>query len=176
MTVNKRGIAKMMRDVQKEFDKHPIRIPIETNVPRVNGSAWGTPVEPGSTTIYNGPVIHGDANSAQLAWNNNGNVNQGHGGEQVAPGYEALAQALVSTLQGLPEVGLDDEELSDAQDTVNEALAEVTQPEPNARRVRRSVAALKGWLTPIATGLRTGAGNGAQEWAQTAIQQLGSAL
>jgi hypothetical protein len=31
--INRQAIAKMMRDIQREFDKHPIRVPVETDGP-----------------------------------------------------------------------------------------------------------------------------------------------
>ena len=70
----------MMRDIQREFDKHRIRVPIETERPQVPN---GTPV---GNTIYNGPVIHGSADGARLAWNNQTVDQTQNHTEQVAPG------------------------------------------------------------------------------------------
>ncbi len=56
----------------------------------------------------------------------------------------------------------------------NEVLVEVTKPEPDRGKLRLAITALKGFLAPIATGLSKGGGEGAQEWAKTAIQQLGT--
>ncbi|MFF4987378.1 hypothetical protein ACFY19_09320 [Streptosporangium saharense] len=172
MTINKQGIAKMMRDIQKEFDKHPIKVPINVDEPDV---ATGH-VMPGHTTINYGPVIHGSVDGAQLAWNNSGLVNQTqNSGEQfITPGFELLAQALISTREGLLSLGLADEDLTDAQAVTDDALAEVTQAEPDRGKLRRAVTVLKGLLAPIATGLAAGAGEGAQDFARTAIEQLGS--
>jgi hypothetical protein len=50
--------------------------------------------QPSRTVIINGPVIHGNANGAQLAWGNQ-TVHQKRI-EQIAPGYEAVAQAVVN--------------------------------------------------------------------------------
>ena len=82
VSINRAGIAQMMREIQREFDKHPVKVPVESDR-----------LSTGTTTIFNGPVLHGDANGAQLAWGNE-TVTQ-HREEQVAPGYEILAQALV---------------------------------------------------------------------------------
>jgi hypothetical protein len=172
VTINKRGIAKMMRDIQKEFDKHPIKVPVNVEEPDLS---TGHAV-PGHTTINYGPVIHGGADGAQLAWNNSGTVNQAQnsGEQQITPGFELLAQALISTREGLPGLGLADEDLTDAQAAADDALAEVTQSEPDRSKLRRAVAALKGLLAPIATGLAAGVSAGAQDFARTAIEQLGS--
>ena len=112
---------------------------------------------------------------AQLAWGNQ-TVNQqmGNRTEQIAPGFEAISQAVVGTLEHLRDVGLSDEDLRDAEAAANEVLGEVTQPEPDRGKIRRALSALKGFLAPVATGLSTGAGEGAQEWAKTAIEQLGT--
>jgi len=160
VSINKTAIAKMMRDIQLEFDKHPIKVPLQSD-----GS-----MPAGSTTIYNGPVIHGDATGAQLAWNN-AVVNQQRQ-DQVAPGYEALAQALVSTLEQLTAAGLPEVDQQDAEAAAREALEELTQAQPDRGVVRRAVAALKGHLAVIAAGLSSGAGEGAKEWAKTAIEHL----
>lgn len=172
VTINKRGIAKMMRDTQKEFDKHPIKVPVNVDGPNRPASN----ATPGPTTINYGPVIHGSADGAQLAWNNSGTVDQSQNSseQQIASGFELLAQALISTREGLSDLGLVDEDLMDAQAAADDALAEVTQPEPDRSKLRRAVAALKGFLAPVATGLAAGAGAGAQEFARTAVEQLGS--
>ena len=62
--INKQAIAKMMREMQREFDRHPIRLPLETEGPVArDGTTTGK-------TVYNGPVIYGSADGAQLAWSN----------------------------------------------------------------------------------------------------------
>ena len=167
--VDKRAVAKMMQGIQREFDKHPIRVPVEVEDPELPvGTSFGT-------KIYNGPVIQGDANGAQLAWNNE-TVTQTAVSrtEQIAPGFEAIAQAVVRTLEQLPVVGLPEDDQREAEAAANEILVEVTQPEPQPGKIRRAIAVLKGYLAPIATGLSRGSGEGAQEWAKTAIEQLGT--
>jgi hypothetical protein len=160
VSIDRAAIAQMMRDMQQEFDKHTISVAVQSD----------GPIPGGNTTIYNGPVIHGNADGAQLAWGND-TVMQ-HRQEQVAPGYEALAQALVSTLQQLPAAGLPAADQQDAESAAREALHLLTQGKPDPGVVRRSVAALKGHLAQLAAGLVAGAEQGAQEWAKTAIQHL----
>jgi hypothetical protein len=113
----------MMKNIQREFDKHPIRVPVETDGPAL---PTGTPF---GHTIYNGPVFHGDANGAQLAWGNQ-TVNQTQNQTQeIAPGFEAIATAVVRTLEQLPAVGLAAQDQQDAEDVAREVLTEVTQPQ-----------------------------------------------
>lgn len=97
VSVDRDGVARMMREIQQEFDKHPIRVPVQTDGPATTGSS-------GNTTIYNGPVIHGNADGAQLAWGNSTVHQTQHHAEQIAPGFEAIAQAVVRTLEGLPSI------------------------------------------------------------------------
>ena len=167
--INKQAIARMMRDIQREFDKHPIRVPLEAEAPSVL-----PPSAAAGNTIYNGPVIYGSADGAQLAWNNEAVDQTQVRMEQVAPGFELLAQAVVSTLQQLSVAGLEEEDQQAAEDAANEVLAQVTQPVPDRGKVTRALSALKGALAPVALGLRAGAGDGAREWAKTAIEQLGT--
>jgi hypothetical protein len=170
VSINRQEIARMMRDIQREFDKHPIRVPVQADPPAVLGSIPG-----GTTTIFNGPVIHGDANGAQLAWGND--IVQQNRTRPVTPGFEALAQAVVKVLEQLPRVGLAEDDQQDADEAAHEVLAEVTQPQPDRGKIRRALATLKGLLAPIAVGLAEGSAEGAaHEWARTAIEQLGKAL
>lgn len=168
--INRQAIARMMRDVQREFDKHPIRVPVEADEGQLTGGR-----SPGST-VYNGPVIFGDANGAQLAWGNETvNQSQQHV-EQIAPGFEVLAQAVVRTIEGLPRAGLTAEDEQAAEDAAKEVLDELTHPQPDSGRIRSGLAALKGILAPLAIGLTAGARDGAREWAKTAIEQLGTSF
>jgi len=168
VTINKAEIARMMRDIQCEFDRHQIRVPINADTPNLPAA--------GTTNVYNGPVFHGDANGAQLAWNNamaNQTQNQV---EQITPGYEALALAVTKTLERIADVGLTEDDRVEAESVATEILHEVTQPEPSPGRIRRGLAALKGFLMPIAYGAQAGAAEEARELARTAIDHLGSAF
>jgi DNA-binding PadR family transcriptional regulator len=166
--INKQAIAKMVNDIQQEFDKHPIRVPLEGDAPGVSGV--------GSTTIYNGPVIQGDANGVQLAWGNKSVSQTQNTAQQIAPGFEALAAAVAQTLRGLPDAGLLDEAQQDAEQVAKEILDEVTAVEPDRSRLKRAVTTLKGFLAPLALGLSEGAGEGSKDWAKTAVAQLTSSF
>jgi hypothetical protein len=167
--INQHGIAQMAKEIEREFAKHPIRVPIEgepsTSLPGVIS---------GAMNVYNGPVILGNADGAQLAWGSQTvTQTQQQRTETITAGFEAIAQAVVSTLEQLPAAGLAKQDLRDAEAAANEVLTEVTQPTPDRGRIRRALVALKGFLAPVATGLAVGAGEGAEDWARTAIEQLG---
>lgn len=164
--INKQGIARMMRDIQREFDKHPISVPIRTDDPELPTAA---------STVYNGPVINVHGDRAQIAWGNQ-EVHQHSEQNEVAPGFEAIALALVSTLEGLAEAGLSHDDRSTVDEAANEVLEEVTQENPDRKVVKRGVAAVKGALAPLALGVQAGVSDSAREWAKTAVEQLTSAL
>lgn len=166
-SIDRRTIARMAQEMQKEFDKHPIEVPVSAD-PSISSSG---------TNNYYGPVFHGDANGAQLAWGNESATQiQNVRTEQVAPGFEAVALAIAKTLEGLPALGLNDEDRRDAEVAANTALAEITQTEPDRGKIRAAVQALKGVLAPVMAGLVAGSADGAQEWARTAIEQLTGAV
>ena len=132
MTVNRQEIARLTREIQREFDRHPIRVPVQADLP---GSPAGLVA---GTTIYNGPMIHGSADGAQLAWGNE-TVYQTQGRtESIAPGFEAIAQAVAKTLERLPAAGLAQDDLQDAEAAARDVLAEVTKQEPNRGKIRRA--------------------------------------
>jgi hypothetical protein len=169
VSINKQEIARMTREIQREFDKYPIRVPVQADSP-VPPGGFAT----GSTTIFNGPVIQGDANGAQLAWDNDIVHQTQNRTEKIAPGFEAIAQAVVKTLEGLPGAGLAEDDRQDAEAAARDVLTEVTQPEPNRGKIRRALSSLKGFLAPIAMSLAEGGAEGsAHEWARMAIEQLG---
>lgn len=131
--------------------------------------------EPRVSNIHYGPVFHGSAQGAQIAWNN-GSVVQGGGDvkQTVSQGYEGLADTIVTLLQNLPVLGLTEIDQGQATTAANEVLVEVTAEAPDPGAIRKAVAALKGYLAPVAMGLATGAGEGAKELAHEAIQNLGN--
>ncbi|MFE2757943.1 hypothetical protein ACFXGA_38665 [Actinosynnema sp. NPDC059335] len=165
--IDRRALDKFTRNLQREFDKRPIRIAVEADMPELP--------QVGGATVnnYNGPVFNGDVSGAQIAWNNDTvTQNQQHTTSTVAPGYEELAKFVTDLLRQLPQLGLDEQDLQDAEAAGNDILTEVTQPEPEKGRVRRAITALRGVLAPVATGAVAGLAAGAQDFAQTAITGL----
>lgn len=124
--------------------------------------------------INNGPVIYGDANGAQLAWNNRGDVTQNRDEvQQIAPGFEPLARTVADLLKQLPKFDLDADAQQEVREVANEVLAEVVRTNPEPRKLRRAVAALKGFLMPIVVGAASAE---ARELAQQGIHQLTAVL
>jgi hypothetical protein len=63
----------MKREIQREFDKHPISVPVQADP----ATTFGT-----GATVYNGPVVNVHGDHAQIAWGNR-DVSQNQEHEQV---------------------------------------------------------------------------------------------
>ncbi|MFD0449059.1 hypothetical protein ACFQ10_52765 [Streptomyces indonesiensis] len=91
----------MMGEIQREMDKHPVTARVQAD----------PDVSFGDTKVFNGPVIHGDVRGSQLARGNNSVSQNQDKSNPVAPGFEAIARAVVDTLRQLPTLGVSDEDL-----------------------------------------------------------------
>jgi hypothetical protein len=161
--INRQGIAQMTREIQREFDKHPIRVPL---------GADGSGAVSINRTTYNGPVVNIHGDRAQVAWHG-GTIRQEQGDTaEIAPGYEGVAQAIASTLRQISAAGLDEEDEQAAVEVGEQVLQEVTRPEPDRSVVKRGVAALRGLLAPLALRVEDGVGDAVQDWARTAVTEL----
>lgn len=163
--INKQGIREFTRDLQREFDKNQIRIPIEVdNGGLPSGDRFG------NATIYNGPVFHGDINgNAQIAWANE-NVVQNQT-QDVTRGFEDVARVVTKIVRQLP-IGLGDDDLQVAHEAGENVLAEVVRPEPDRSKIRRALATIKGVLAPVGSGMVAGVEEGVQEFATAAFTEL----
>lgn len=171
VSINKQAIAKMQRELQREFDKHPIRVPINAERPEAFG-------QPGTTTVnhYHAPVVtvHGDR--AQVAWGD-GEVHQDQGSvSQVMPGYEEVARLTAEVLAKLDEFVLTADEAQDARDNGELLLAEVVKPEPDKGLLRRAATMLRGLLASAATGVNQAVTAESADLARKAIASLGEAV
>lgn len=166
--INKQAIRKMSREIEKEFAKNPVRVPLEADASGVTFPA-GT-----ITNNYHGPVVtvHGD--NAQLAWDNQ-TVNQAQN-QDIAPGYEELAKVVTGLLVSLPALGLSRDDEQEAKATAESVLGEVVKDEPDQDRIKRGITMLRGLLAPIATGVGTAVSGEAAELSKTLIEGLGSTL
>ena len=98
--------------------------------------------------------------------------------QRVAPGYEALAEAITDLLQRLPEMGLTPEAREDAETAGKEILGEIVRNEPRLGPIRRSLAVIRGSLAAIAAGgaagVAAGVSDGVQEAVRIAVERLAS--
>lgn len=168
-----RGWAKeVVRGLQKDLDKQgPVTIPVQYETPDGERAAGYT------VNNYNGPTVYGDVNNSVLAWGNNSvDVSQHNTTEQIASGFEDIAEAVADTLRRLPDLGLTDDERTGADTAAREVLAEVTKETPDPGLIRKGATLLKGFLASVAMGVQTGVTAEAQAQAQQAIQALGASI
>jgi len=167
--INRQGIQQITRELEREFARHPVRVPIEADPSDVT---WAPAV---TVNNYHGPVVTVTGDHAQLAWNND-TVNQTQDRvEQIAPGYEDLARTLTDMLANLTVLGLGDDE-ADARDNAEDVLNEIVKETPDASVIKRGLTMVKGLLAPIATGVRLAVTAESTEAAQHVIQALGNNL
>lgn len=169
--IDRQAIAKMQRELQREFDKRPISIPVRADPPPTTAGGSGH-----VTVHYEGPVVHITGNHTQVAWTDSGSIHQQAEERQVAPGFEALAQTVADILASIGDRGLGDTDIADARAAGDAVLRAVTASDPDPSLARRAGNTLRGLLAPIAMGLSVGAADGATEWAHTAVGQLTQAL
>lgn len=168
--INKRAIAKYTRDIQREFEKNPIRVPIE-------GDTSGIGFQPaGTVTNYHGPVVTVTGDNAQIAWDSETVEQSQNNVSQIVPGYEQLAQLLTDMLANLSNFTLGEDDETDARENAQTVLREVVKEKPDQGIVRRSVNMLKGVFAPIASGAAAGVSAESTESARTLIEMLGTSL
>lgn len=167
--INKRAIEKMSRDLEREFAKHPVRIPLQADTSGINLPAAAT------VNNYHGPVVVVHGNNAQLAWNNGGKVSQSQD-QAIASGYEDLTRLITDLLANLDDLGLAASEADDVRETAETVLGEVVKEQPDKDVVRKGITLIKGALAPIAAGIAQAATSESSKAAVRLIEHLGNAL
>lgn len=168
--INKQAIRKMSREMEREFAKNPVRVPLEAAPPA--GAI------PAATTVnnYNGPVVTVNGDHAQLAWDSQSVTQTQANSEQIAAGYERLAQVLADMLANLPSFQLNENDEAEIRENTNIVLQEVVKPEPDQSIVRRCVTLIKGLLAPISAGLEKAVTGEMAKAARDIIETLGTSL
>jgi len=168
--INKRGIQQISREIEREFAKNPVRIPIEADP---SGFALTPAV---TVNNYHGPVVTVTGDHSQLAWNN-GTVNQTQQRvEQIAPGYEDLARTLTDLLANLTVLKLGEDDDAGVRDNVETVLSEVVKGTPDQGVIKRGLTMIKGLLAPIAAGIGAAVTAESTEVARHLIETLGNNL
>lgn len=170
--INRQEIRRMSREIEREFAKHPVRVPIEADAQR---TTWSLP---SATTVnnYHGPVVTVNGDGAQLAWNS-ASVHQAHERvEQVAPGYEVLAQVITDLLANMDRLSLAEADVEDLRSHAAAVLQQVTTEHPDQGVLRRAVTMIKGLLAPVGIGLGEAVTDKSAEMARDVIDAIGRAL
>jgi hypothetical protein len=168
--INKQGIRQFTREIEREFAKNPVRIPVEADP---NGV-----VLPSASTVNNyfGPVVTSNGDNAQIAWGN-GAVHQSQNVvEQITPGYEAVARLVTDLLANLDAFALPEDDAAEARVNADAVLSEVVKENPDQGMIKRGVTMLKGLLAPIAAGVGGAVTEESSSAAGHIIEELGSSL
>lgn len=157
VTINKAAIAKMMREMQAEFDKHPIRVPVAADAKL-----------PAPVTNYNGPTVIVSGDGAQIE-----RIEQNHQITQtVAPGFEQLAIVVTELLKRLDNLPLSQDDRDVAREAGDQIVSEVAKSEPNQGSLVRGKKLLIGVLAPLIIAAQSGLDDGVREWVKTVIEHL----
>ena len=170
--INREGIRRMSRELEREFAKHPVRVPIEADA---QGGAWTVR---SATTVnnYHGPVVTVNGDGTQLAWNST-SVHQSHERvEQVAAGYEDLAQIITDLLANVDRLSLTEVDVEDLRSNADAVLQQVTTEDPDQGAIRRAVMMIKGLLAPVGVGVGDAVTDQTAELASEVIEAIGRAL
>ena len=168
--INKNEIRKMSRELEREFAKHPVRVPIHAD------PASG-PLAPAATVVnYNGPVVTVTGDNAQVAWGNESVDQSRVSTDQIAPGYEHLARAVTDLLANLGSFDLTNDDARDLRATATDVLGEVVKEEPDTSLVRRGLLMIKGLLAPVAAGIEDAATEASAEAAKAVLSSLAASL
>lgn len=169
--INSSAIRNMTQEIQREFNKNPIQVPVRADNPSLRR---------GDT--YNGPVINIQGDNAQVAWGNR-DVAQSNTitvSSDIAAGFEPLSEAVVRILEGIRASGLESEDIAAVEEAGKDILHEVTKAQPEHGSIKRSVTYIKGLIAPLVTRVAEaaadGAGEGAHDWAATAVEALGAGM
>ncbi|MEU7206028.1 hypothetical protein [Streptomyces sp. NPDC045470] len=131
----------------------------------------------GNAGKVQGPVTYGNVVKSQLAWGDGAENTARKAGRKIAPEFETLVEAVADTLRQLPSLAVAEEVLEDAAAIEAAILDEAGRDQPDRGAVRRAVAALKGYLAPIAVGaVAAGAAAGGDETARALIERLTGAF
>lgn len=171
VSINKRAIAKFQKDIQREFDKRPIQVPINADTGTASGAS-----QPSTVNHYHGPVVTVNGDQAQIAWGD-GTITQGQGDvSQITEGYEDLARVVADILSKLGELSLSDEDAEDVKETADVLLAEVVKAEPEKGVIRRGTKMMKALLASATIGVNQAVTTESAEYAREAIEALGAAI
>lgn len=169
--INKSAVNRLKRDLQREFNRKPLRIPIEPE------HRPGRPVPPPvvnnnySGPVYHGPVVTNYGDHAQIAWDGGTNVSN-QNSQTVTAGYEELAQTVAGLLERAGELGLDEPAEAELREAGEEVLAEVVKDEPDKGVVARGIRLLKGTLAAVGAGIDSAVTDESKALAVGAIEQL----
>jgi hypothetical protein len=168
--INKQGVRRMMRDLEKEVAKNPIRVPVQVDpaYPVVSSAA-------ATVNNYHGPVVTVNGDHAQIAWGNENVTQKQARTEEITPGFEDLARQVTDLLANLATYNLGDEDADEVKTNAKTVLGEVVRDEPDRGVIRKSLVAIKGQLAPVLAGVGQVVTEESAEAARDMIEALSTA-
>lgn len=165
----------LQRDFEREAKRNPIRIPIEPeSIPQarnVSSERTSPDLPLVQNNTYNGPVVHGDGASIQFASKISGDVNQNQE-EQVADGFEQVAEVIGKVIVNLPQLGLKGDEAEELSEAANTVLRETTTEAPDRSVISRGINQIKGLLSAVALGVKEALTDSSKETSLELIKEL----
>lgn len=171
VSINKRAVSKFQKDIQREFDKRPIEVPINADTARLSGAS-----QPSTVNHYHGPTVTVNGDQAQVAWGDGTISQERRDVSEVAEGYRDLARILADILAKLDNLPLTEEDNQYTRENAEALLTEVVKAEPDNGVVRRGVTLVKGLLASIATGVNQAVTAESADYARETIAALGNAV
>lgn len=171
VSINKRAIAKLQKDIQREFDKRPVEVPINTDM-----ATRSRAPQPSTVNHYHAPVVTVNGGQAQVAWGDGTIKQQQQDVSQVAEGYQELARIIADILAKLDNLPLTEEDNQYTRENAEALLTEVVKAEPDKGVVRQGVTLVKGLLASITTGVNQAVTAQSADYARETIEALGNAV
>ncbi|MDQ3275209.1 MAG: hypothetical protein M3Q39_09335 [Actinomycetota bacterium] len=142
----------LQRDINREAERHPLKIPITGEEQGGRLSSHGSSSH---TTINNGPIFNASVQGSQLSWTTGGDVYQVVSADLAV---EQLIKIVGDVLNALPDLDMASADRTVAQEAADEVLLEVSKPEDEREpsTIRRFLVQMRGALVPVATGTASG--------------------
>lgn len=161
-TINKQGIRKLQRSIQKEFDKHPVNIPINAEIRQPESKVIATPV-----SITNNITVNNNGDHAQISLTNQNS-------QQLQAANSSTAEKLLALLleigESLESINLSTEDKRELLESLTEAQHDLqenpsTMPLSPLRLIRRL-------LQPLANAAISGTATGINLLTQKWVEQI----
>ncbi|MGV3104141.1 hypothetical protein [Rothia sp. 32237D007AR] len=171
--INKSAVEKLTRNLQCEFDKNPVSIPIQGYL-EVSGQDKSQKPDSAPTIVnnYHAPVVTNYGNRTQIAWGSQNITQTSEHQENVATGFEEFAQGLEQVLTDIDTSPIAEEEKQKFKTIAEQTLQETAQPNPDVSILSVGIERLKGILAAAALGLHQGVTAEAQDIARSGLEAL----
>lgn len=172
-TINKKVIQRMTRELEKEFSKNPIKIPVCASRLGLSQDEMNIG-EQRPVGVVNNFTINAAPHS-QLAVNAHEihqEMNLSGSDEKI----EAMKKLLTEISQKMDSLNLSDEDELELSETVSKASAEIGKQHPDKERLKDFIRLMKRILAPLTLSSLSGASTAVNDIAEQWVRQLASFL